>query len=162
VHAHGPRQPSSQVIEVVRPHEQTHVSYRTLLLAPLCACFSTLAQQAAPIAAPPAQAASVAPDVVRHNARVVAESPLGTCFTRPPAYPTVALRSAQSGLSLVVFTVSESGSIESPALLRSSGHAVLDRAALGHLVKCIAEVPLDSQPKLPVGRYALPLLWRIE
>jgi TonB family protein len=62
----------------------------------------------------------------------------------------------------VVFTVAESGSIESPGLLRSSGHAVLDQAALAHLIKCIAEFPLDHQPKLPVGTYALPLVWRIE
>ncbi len=135
---------------------------RLLLLAGIAASSSSLAQTAPPTASPSASAAPISAEVAQQNARAVAEPPLGACFRRPPAYPVVALRNEQTGRSLVGFTVTESGSIENPALLRSSGHTVLDQAAVGHLLKCIALLPPDYQPKLPVGRYALPLLWRIE
>jgi len=121
---------------------------------------SAQAQTASPSAQPPISAASAAER--QANGRQVIESQLGMCVSRPPAYPQEALRSELTGRSLVVFTVTAEGNLENPGLLRSSGHAVLDEAALSHLNRCIAASTAAEQPKLPQGRYALPLLWRIE
>lgn len=93
---------------------------------------------------------------------MVMSSTLGTCFKRPPAYPSDALRKELTGRTLLVFSVSPEGKIQSPGLLRSSGHPALDQAALAHLSMCIAMQEGQSPPPLPPGRYALPHVWRIE
>ncbi|MFC5498596.1 energy transducer TonB [Caenimonas terrae] len=114
-------------------------------------------------ASPAIPAASQAPAPAgASGARRVASSPLGACFGRQPAYPARALRNDEQGASLVGFTVSPTGHIEDPGLLRSSGHGLLDQAALAHLNKCIASVTTQPDAALPPGRYALPMVWRIQ
>lgn len=95
-------------------------------------------------------------------ARMVAASPLGACFRRQPAYPVTALRNEQEGQTVVAFTVAAAGQIQNPGLVRSSGHQILDQAALAHLNQCIASVSTQPDDPLPPGRYALPMVWRIE
>lgn len=111
-------------------------------------------------ASPPTPSASQAAGEIA--ARLVDASPLGACFRRQPAYPPQALRNEQQARTLVVFTVTPAGAIQAAGLLRSSGHRLLDEAALGHLDKCIAASAPPSGDPLPPGRYALPMVWRIE
>lgn len=133
-----------------------------LIATSLPSCLGALTANAQ---VPPEASASAPPPAASSahaNARLVSESPLGQCVRRPPRYPVEALRKALSGQSVVAFTVAADGALENPALLRSSGHAVLDSAALAHLGRCIAHFRLAEQPPLPAGRYALPILWRVE
>ena len=146
----------------VRPHKRIPVYRLFLLLAAVAPGPSSLAQPVSPAANQSVSATPISAEQAQQNNRAIVESPLGACFRRPPAYPAVALRNEQTGRSIVAFTVTESGAIENPLLLRTSGFTVLDQAAFAHLVKCIALFPPDHKPKLPVGTYVLPLLWRIE
>ena len=89
-------------------------------------------------------------------------SSLAACFQKPPAYPIEARRLDLQGRTMVLFAVSVEGVPEEPSLLRSSGHAVLDHAAIKHLSLCIRQFVATSTERLPAGRYALPMVWRIE
>jgi protein TonB len=120
------------------------------------------AQAAGPASAPASSTSSQAAELALQKARVVVASPLGACFRAPPEYPKSALRKDESGTSVVLLVIKETGEIESPGLLKSSGHASLDWAAFNHLKSCISKHPQDPEQKLPPGRYALPLTWRIE
>jgi TonB family protein len=119
------------------------------------------AQETGPAPSPPASQAS-APAGAPAAVHVVAASALGACFRRQPAYPRAALREEQEGQTLVAFTVTAAGDIEQPALVRSSGYPLLDQAALAHLNKCIAAFVPQRDAPLPPGRYALPMVWRLE
>jgi bla regulator protein blaR1 len=110
----------------------------------------------------PVSAQEVAAPAASSPAQVVAASPLGTCFRRQPAYPIQALRKGQQGSTQVAFSITPAGEFQDPAILRSSGHPALDYAALAHLNKCIAASGAKSDEPLPSGRYALPMVWRIE
>ncbi|WP_425259546.1 TonB family protein [Rubrivivax sp. RP6-9] len=96
------------------------------------------------------------------SAREIADSALGRCVRSAPRYPVEALRLELSGRTVVGFRVTTEGGIEGPMLRHSSGHDVLDRAALAHLDRCIARFRATEQPRLPPGSFALPLLWRID
>ncbi|MBP6902874.1 MAG: TonB family protein [Burkholderiaceae bacterium] len=134
-------------------------------LAWLCGLLATAVQMPCVAQAVPEPAASAA-SAPRPSARLIAQrvaaSPLGQCFRRLPAYPAQALRSEQEGETLVAFTIDAAGRAAAPALLRSSGHKILDEAALAHLEKCLAQHGEASTEALPAGRYALPMLWRLE
>ncbi|WP_082585622.1 TonB family protein [Hydrogenophaga sp. Root209] len=112
--------------------------------------------------APTAGASQEATPTGAAAARRVAASRLGACFRLQPAYPVAALRNEQEGQTVVAFTVAAAGQIQNPGLLRSSGHLILDHAALAHLNQCIASVSTQPDDALPPGRYALPMVWRIE
>lgn len=76
---------------------------------------------------------------------------------RPPYYPEVARRNGWTGLCMVRVAVTEQGRAGSVSLARSSGHGILDQAALnavrkwkfsprmvrGHAVACTVEVPVN-------------------
>lgn len=113
----------------------------------------------APAAAPSAAGQALTSE--EKNRRVVA-SPLGACFRSPPPYPRVAQREGQQGLTLLSFDVNASGIAERPAVVRSSGFALLDKAALEHLAFCLSHTAAQDQGPLPPGRYAVPMVWRLE
>lgn len=117
-------------------------------------------------AAPPASAASsptqAAAPAGAASARSMAQSTLGACVRKPPSYPVEARRQGLQGQTVVGFVVGADGRPEAAALLRSSGHAVLDRAAVRHLARCIDGHVAAEAERLPPGRYALPLDWRLE
>ena len=110
----------------------------------------------------PAAAASSARAATAEDGRVVASSALGACFRMPPQYPAAALRDDQQGSTTVSFEVSASGVAERPVVLRSSRFPLLDEAALNHMKKCITSTAKETDGTLPAGRYALPLIWRLE
>jgi TonB family protein len=110
-----------------------------------------------PVAAPPALRQAMTED-----AKVVIGSALGECFRRAPVYPSLALRLQQQGETVVVFEVSESGVAQKPAVHRSSRYRTLDEAALSHMRRCLEETADQVSGKLPAGRYALPMQWRIQ
>lgn len=76
---------------------------------------------------------------------------------RPPYYPEVAHRNGWTGLCLVRIAVTAQGQAGAVSLARSSGHGILDQAALsavrkwkfsprmvrGHAVTCAVEVPVN-------------------
>ena len=107
-------------------------------------------------------AASSVRGATAEDGRVVASSALGACFRRPPQYPAAALRNEQQGSTTVLFEVSASGAAERPAVVRSSQVPLLDDAALNHMKKCIESTAKVTDGTLPPGRYALPLIWRLE
>ncbi len=92
----------------------------------------------------------------------VINSSLGTCFRRQPPYPAAALRSDQQGRTAVAFTITAAGRSENPTVYRSSGHELLDQAALAHLIRCSNAFNARDLEPIPAGRYVLPMLWRIE
>jgi protein TonB len=96
------------------------------------------------------------------KARVVAQSELAKCVNKAPDYPTEARRMGLQGRTMVLFTVSAEGKPEEPRLMRSSGHLVLDRAAVRHIDRCIKQYTVTASEPLPAGRYALPMDWRLE
>ena len=110
----------------------------------------------------PAATASSVRGATANDGTVVASSALGACFRRPPQYPAAALRDEQQGSTTVLFEVSARGVAERPSVVRSSRFPLLDEAALNHMKKCIASTAKETDGTLPPGRYALPLVWRIE
>lgn len=60
------------------------------------------------------------------------------------------------------FEVSPTGVAERPVVFRSSQFALLDEAALNHMKKCLKITATGTSGSLPPGRYALPLVWRLE
>lgn len=91
-----------------------------------------------------------------------ARSALERCFRRTPPYPVVSLRMGEEGRTLVGFTIAEDGSVRDARIHQSSGHANLDRAALRHLEACRVAHLSDPPSGLNPGRYALPIIWRLE
>lgn len=142
----------------------TIVAARRARSSLLAAVMVLAAMVAAPRAQPVAPDASSAPASAARGdeARVVGASVLGQCVRRAPAYPVQALREELQGRSVVEFTVSASGAPEAPAVRQSSGHRLLDQAALEHLVRCIDAHAQAPGGPLPPGRFALPVLWRLE
>ncbi|WP_442909573.1 TonB family protein [Hydrogenophaga sp.] len=147
-------------LSFARPHEQVPMS--RIPIALLVTALAGHASAQGQASAPTADASQAATPTGAAAARMVAASPLGACFRRQPAYPVAALRDEQEGQTVVAFTVAAAGPIQNPGLLRSSGHQTLDRAALAHLNQCIASVSTQAEDPLPPGRYALPMVWRIE
>jgi TonB family protein len=111
---------------------------------------------------PDAAASTSARTATAEDGRVIASSALGACFRRPPQYPAAALREEQEGRTVVSFEVSATGVAERPVVLRSSQFALLDEAALSHMKKCLKATAIETAGMLPPGRYALPLVWRLE
>lgn len=117
---------------------------------------------ASPVAPPSAAASAPAARDISEEARAVASSALGACFRRAPAYPRAAVRAEQEGTTVVSFEVSAAGVAERPVLSRSSRFPLLDEAALNHMKRCLEATAAQTQGTLPPGRYALPLVWRLE
>lgn len=138
-----------------------HTACRTVTVLS-CALWlgSAAAQPALPEPASAPQPASAA--ALASTAQAVAQSSLAACFRQPPEYPLRARRLNLQGRTLVLFTVGAEGLPQEPRLMRSSGHAVLDNAAVAHLGACIAQLVSTGSERLPAGRYALPMEWRLE
>jgi TonB family protein len=130
----------------------------------LVALMALMALAAAPRAqpVPPGASSAPAPAARGDDARIVGASALGLCVRRAPAYPPQALREELQGRSVVAFSVSASGVPEAPAVLQSSGHRLLDQAALQHLARCIEAHAHAPGGPLPPGRFSVPVLWRLE
>lgn len=79
----------------------------------------------------------------------------------PPAYPRIARQRGWEGEVLLKLSVSSEGQVEQVAIVRSSGHAVLDRAAVRAVRRWLFrpahrdEVAVASEVVQPV-RFTLP------
>jgi TonB family protein len=141
---------------------------RVAIAIGLLACaIASAGAQPAPAASQAASAAqSTAPsasDARRAQISDMRASPLLACLRKPPIYPAAALRSEQQGRTVFVFTVNDDGQPGDAVVSVSSGHAALDEAALQHYQRCRrAHARLQDSEPLPPGRYALPIVWRIE
>jgi TonB family protein len=118
---------------------------------------SSPAASSATEAAPNAKALEAAT-----NAQRVADSSLVACLKKVPEYPIAGRRFGLEGRTMLLFVVSAEGVPGEPAVLRSSGHGVLDNAALKHMRACIQQFELGRSAPLPPGRFALPMIWRLE
>lgn len=111
-------------------------------------------------ASAPASSAAAEPAIAEPPR--AARSAMERCFRRTPPYPVASLRMGEEGRTLVGFIIAEDGSVRDVRIHQSSGHVNLDRAALRHLEACrvahLAEPPSGLNP----GRYALPIIWRLE
>lgn len=106
-------------------------------------------------AAPQVQRAAAATPKVAAPALVEARP--SARGNRPPHYPETARRNGWTGLCMVRVSVTAEGRAASVALARSSGHGILDQAALaavrqwkfsprivrGNAVPCTVEVPVN-------------------
>jgi TonB family protein len=134
----------------------------------LCAAFAatglglaTLAQPTPP--SPPSPPAPLASEPQTSGTVRMHDTRLGRCVSRPPPYPVAALRHGWAGTTVLAFAVGEDGLPVEPAVARSSGHELLDVAALQHLKRCIAAShALTPHEVLPVGRFRVPIAFRLE
>lgn len=76
-------------------------------------------------------------------------------------YPSLAVRRGWQGTVLLGFRVGPGGDIENPHIAQSSGHALLDRAALGALGK-IHKITLDGTRLRAALDLQLPVIYRLE
>ncbi|NOY43153.1 MAG: energy transducer TonB [Planctomycetes bacterium] len=76
---------------------------------------------------PPTPETAVA---VEQFAGVEDQSPPDLSGNRPPSYPPEAIRRREKGIVLLRLTIAISGQIERVEVAKSSGHAILDRAAV--------------------------------
>ncbi len=105
-----------------------------------------------------ASASKVTDKIGLKDTSVVLEQPPLFKKPRPPLdYPNKARKRGYQGITLVMISLDTSGSIENVVLVRSSGHKILDKAALknvakwqfhpvkhnGQLVKAQFEVPIN-------------------
>jgi TonB family protein len=116
---------------------------------------------AAALAAYCAGAAAQAPEPTR--AQRLAASALGACLRQQPPYPPEALRSDWTGRTMVAFSIADDGTPDGAELATSSGHALLDAAALTHVRHCMATARARTPAEtLPSGTFRVPYVWRIE
>jgi protein TonB len=105
-----------------------------------------------------ASASKVTDNIGLKDRSVVLEQPPLFKKPRPPLdYPNRARKRGYQGITLVLISLDTAGSIETVVLVRSSGHKILDKAALknvekwqfhpvkhnGQLVKAQFEVPIN-------------------
>lgn len=76
-------------------------------------------------------------------------------------YPPLAVRRGWQGQVLLAFRVGVDGAIEAVHVAQSSGHALLDRAALGALGK-VHKVALQRGPLRAPLELQLPVIYRLE
>lgn len=76
-------------------------------------------------------------------------------------YPSIAVRRNWQGTVLLGFRIGVNGDIEAIHIARSSGYALLDRAALGALGK-VQRVALDHGPLRAALDLQLPVIYRLE
>lgn len=116
-------------------------------------------RQAAPATAPPvsepalragAPAAATARATVERAAHPVA----GLASNGKPPYPPAALRRGEQGIVVVRVTVGPDGSAQAASVQQSSGHSLLDEAAIGKVLRDWRFVPA-SRDGAPVTGSAL-------
>lgn len=115
--------------------------------------------QAAPDTAPASPAAAApAPDPALTRQRLMAHMRLE--LARHFHYPPLAARRGWQGTVLLGFRIGTHGAIEAIHVAESSGHATLDRAALGALAKV---APLSLERELDETlELQLPVIYRLE
>lgn len=115
----------------------------------------------APSATPPATAEAPAPAAeAGPDAAVVtaAETEVRLALARHFRYPLLARRHGWQGDVLLAVAVAADGSLGEPTVLRSSGHAVLDRAA----VEALTRIPTLSWAPGTAFTLQLPVHYRLE
>ena len=126
----------------------------TILTEPAVAPAPVRAQPAAKPAVSKVQRAAAAP---AKAAPALVEARPSARGNRPPYYPEMARRNGWQGLCMVRVAVTAEGRAASVSLARSSGHGILDQAALaavrkwkfsprmvrGNAVACTVEVPVN-------------------
>jgi len=123
------------------------------------------AASAASAASPPAPrpaAPRPATPGPRTPTRTRTRTALELCLQQPPIYPSLALRTGLEGRTLLRFAITAEGGVQPSVVDQSSGHALLDGAALAHFERCRAGVIAQAGAALPVGLYRLPITWRLE
>ena len=76
-----------------------------------------------------------------------------------PKYPVAALQSGEQGAVTVELRIGADGFVRDTSLVRSSGHALLDEAALSALRDC-RFIPRTENGKSVEGRTDLEFVWR--
>lgn len=107
-----------------------------------------------PVAPPPKPVPP--PQPVRAAARL---DPNQSCAA--PQYPDSAYDMGETGTSVLQFLISANGSVEQSRIASSSGHAVLDDAALAALAQCHFEpaIGADGQPQQSWA--TIPFVWQL-
>lgn len=78
-----------------------------------------------------------------------------------PEYPLAALRIDAQGTTTLQFTVDDKGGLTNAAILRSSGHELLDRAALFSLSKCRFKPAIASGQAQKSSTLKVEYVWRL-
>lgn len=102
---------------------------------------ATAAPPTAPPAAPPSPAPAPAPPPATQAPKQVSHV---DCSIAQPDYPDAARRRGESGTAVVRFVVGVDGHIESTQVVKSSGYARLDSAALDALRSATCHPTLDA------------------
>ncbi|MEW6646276.1 MAG: TonB family protein [Pseudomonadota bacterium] len=111
---------------------------------------------ASPVPEPAVAAAHPGPD---NSAAIAARINLE--LARHFHYPSQAMRRGWQGIVLLGFRIGIDGDIEAIHIAQSSGHALLDRAALGALSK-VHRITLDSGQLRAALDLQLPVVYRLE
>ncbi|HVY38050.1 MAG TPA: energy transducer TonB, partial [Polyangia bacterium] len=113
-------------------------------------------------AGPPGPPAPVAPPPVARPAPVIAAHEGANYLKNPrPAYPDVAMRHEWEGQVLLRVRVSPAGRVEALEIERSSGHDVLDQAAL-ESVRGWTFVPSRQGGVAVSGWVSVPVAFRLQ
>lgn len=112
----------------------------------------------APAADQSAPAAKLAATASAETAVAAAQGEVRLALARHFRYPLLARRRGWQGEVLLGVQVAADGSLGAPTVLRSSGHAVLDRAAL----EALARVPTLSSAPGMAFTLQLPVHYRLE
>ncbi len=113
----------------------------------------------APLSSPPQPAVAAARPGSDDSAAITARIRLE--LARHFQYPSQAVRRGWQGIVLLGFRIGVDGDIEAIHIAQSSGHALLDRAALGALSK-LHRVALDSGRLRAALDLQLPVVYRLE
>lgn len=112
-----------------------------------------------PVATTPSPAPSAEDSLVALRSPLSAR--VGIELARHFHYPAIAQRRGWQGIVLLGFRVSMDGNIEAIHIARSSGHTLLDRAAIGALGK-VQRIMLDDHTLPQALDLQLPVIYRLE
>lgn len=141
-HSHKPTR-SIKKNETPLPQSPRNIAPREAIRAPMPAPTAPIPQPApaiTPTTAPPVAQPSV-PRETTNSPKPVSHV---DCRIAQPDYPEAAQRRSETGTAVVRFVVGTDGHIESTRLLRSSGHARLDEAALTALKDSTCHPTLEA------------------
>jgi TonB family protein len=83
---------------------------------------------------------------------------IGGCV---PEYPAAALKIEAQGTTTLQFTVDDKGALTDAAISKSSGHEVLDRAALSALSKCRFKPAVTAGQTQKSSTFTVEYVWRL-
>ncbi|HXV23309.1 MAG TPA: energy transducer TonB [Alphaproteobacteria bacterium] len=108
----------------------------------------------------PANDNSMAADAIEGGATTPPTYQAGGSFNPWPRYPTAARRRGIEGEVLIAVTVGADGGAEHVEVLRSSGHSMLDRAAIEALARWRFE-PARNAGQAVAGTIEIPVTFRL-